>query len=285
LLEFYDWSGSDTFSGDVTQPVSTPTSTSGDWSGFTPIEAPAAGGGATPDYSQYATGMADFPFQAPPSAPAEIPAGGRAGFGAEFPVKIGQQGVQPITPEQPGLSQRAADILKSVKESGQDVGKFIKENPELAKLGLSAAGALFGAQRAKGAAKDIQRSVAEQKAVGAPYQKRGQELVRAAEAGELTPQSQQALQAAQAQLQQGIAQRGGVGVAQAQAQMETLRQNLLQNQYNYGLQVAQIGDSIALGAIKTGMQMDQNLQQATTNYYTNLAAIAAGIRPTVGSQQ
>lgn len=283
LLEFYDWSGADTFSGDVTQPATSYTPSNGDWTGFTQPSAPAAAGGGVsmPDTSQYATGMMDFPFQPPAQAEAAPP----PGIAAPIPVTFGDKGVQTITPEQPGLAQRATDILKSVKEGGGDVLDYLKKNPELVKLGLSGAGALLGAQRAKGAAKDIQRSVAEQKAVGAPYQKRGQELVRAAEAGELTPQSAQALQAAQAQLAQGVAQRGGVGVAQAQAQVEALRQNLLQNQYNYGLQVAQIGDNIALGAIRTGMQMDQNLQQATTNFYTNLAAIAGGITPTVRSPQ
>jgi hypothetical protein len=182
------------------------------------------------------------------------------------------------------MAQTGKDILSAISSSGKDVGKFLKENPELVKLGLSGAGALFGAQRAKGAAKDIQRSVAEQKAVGTPYQKRGQELMRASEAGELTPQNAQALQAAKAQTMQSVERSGGVGVAQAQAQMEALRQNLLQNQYTYGLQIAQLGDSIALGAIKTGMQLDQNLQQATTNYYTNLAAIAGGITPSTGRQ-
>ena len=104
----------------------------------------------------------------------------------------------------------------------------------------------------------------------------GQELQRAAMAGELTAQSQQALQAARAQLAQGIESRGGVGVAQAQAQIEALRQNLLQNQYNLGLQVSQIGDNIALGAIRTGMQLDQQLAQANQAFYTQLAAIAGG---------
>lgn len=284
LLEFYDWSGSDTFSGDVTQPAASYTPSTGDWTGFTQPSVPdvAGGGISTPDTSQYATGMMDFPFKPPAQTVAEVPPGGIQGLGAPIPSTFGDKSVQSITPEPIGLSQRATDILKTVKESGGDVLDYLKKNPELVKLGLSGAGALLGAQRAKGAAKDIQRSVAEQKAVGAPYQKRGQELIRAAEAGELTPQGTQALQAAQAQLAQGVAQRGGVGVAQAQAQVEALRQNLLQNQYNYGLQVAQIGDNIALGAIRTGMQMDQNLQQATTNFYTNLAAIAGGITPTAG---
>lgn len=262
----------------VAEPVSVQTY------GYGSVPQQAAGVGATPDYSQYATGMADLPFQAPPSAPVEIPAGGVPGLGAEFQTRIGRQDTQQLTPQPQSLVQTGKDILGAIGAGGKDVGKFLKENPELVKLGLSGAGALFGAQRAKGAAKDIQRSVAKQKAVGAPYQKRGTELIRAAESGELTPQNAQALQAAKAQVMQGVEQRGGVGVAQAQAQMESLRQNLLQNQYTYGLQIAQLGDSIALGAIKTGMQLDQNLQQATTNYYTNLAAIAGGITPSTGRQ-
>ena len=55
------------------------------------------------------------------------------------------------------------------------------------------------------------------------------------------------------------------------------RQQMLQQQYDYGLKVSGIGDQIALGAIKTGMQADQQLQQASSNFYTQLASIAAGI--------
>ena len=52
---------------------------------------------------------------------------------------------------------------------------------------------------------------------------------------------------------------------------------LLQQQYTYGLQIAQIGDQISLGAIQTGLQLDQQLQQASQGFYTSLAAIAAGL--------
>ena len=135
---------------------------------------------------------------------------------------------------------------------------------------------MLGRSQSQKAAKQIEQATQEQKNLGAPYQKTGQELQRAAMAGELTPQGQQSLQAARAQLMQGIEQRGGVGVAQAQAQIEALRQNLLQNQYNLGLQVAQIGDNIALGAIRTGMQLDQQLAQANQQFYTQLAQIAGG---------
>jgi hypothetical protein len=148
---------------------------------------------------------------------------------------------------------------------------------QMARLGLTGGLGLYGATQAKRGAQQAQAAAAEQKAVGAPYQAKGQELIRAAETGELTPTSQQQLQALQARLAQGAESRGGVGAAQVAAQTEAYRQQLLAQQYNLGLQVSNIGDQIALGAIRTGLQADQALNQASTNFYTNLAAIGAGI--------
>jgi len=225
-------------------------------------------------YLQAVGGMADIPQDVAATAmrtPTDIYMAGQAPAG----MAAGGE----ITPTQPGLSQRAGDILKAVKEGGGDVLDFLKKNPELIKLAGAGAGALAGRQQAQQASRQIQQAVQEQKQIGKPYQERGQEMQRAALAGELTPQSAQAYQALRAQMAQGIESRGGVGVAQAQAQLESFRQNLLQNQYNYGLQVAQIGDQYAVGAIRTGLQLDQNLQAATQQFYTNLAAIAGGIAP------
>jgi hypothetical protein len=148
---------------------------------------------------------------------------------------------------------------------------------QLMRMGLGLGGAGLGAIKARQGAKQIQAATEEQKALGAPYQAQGRELIRAAQAGELTPASQQAYQAVQAQLAQGAATRGGVGAAQASAQLEAFRQQLLDNQYKFGLNVAQVGDSIALGAIKSGLQLDRQLQQATSNYYTSLASMAGGM--------
>ena len=136
---------------------------------------------------------------------------------------------------------------------------------------------LYGAQQAKKGSEQAQQAAQEQKALGVPYQEKGAELQRAAAAGELTASGQQSMQALQARLAQGVEQRGGVGAAQAAAQLEAYRQTLLQNQYDYGLKVSQIGDSIALGAIRTGMQADQQLNQANTAFYTQLAMIGAGV--------
>jgi len=148
---------------------------------------------------------------------------------------------------------------------------------DMVRLGLAGGLGLYGATQAKRGAQQAQAAAQEQKAVGAPYQAKGQELIRAAESGELTPTSQASLQALQARLAQGAESRGGVGAAQVAAQAEAYRQQLLSQQYNLGLQVSNIGDQIALGAIKTGLAADQALNQASANFYTNLAAIGAGI--------
>ena len=148
---------------------------------------------------------------------------------------------------------------------------------DMIRLGLAGGLGIYGATQAKKGAEQARQAAEEQKAVGAPYQAKGKELIRAAESGELTPTSQQQLQALQARLAQGAESRGGVGAAQVAAQAEAYRQQLLSQQYNLGLQVSNIGDQIALGAIRTGLQADQALSQASTNFYTNLAAIGAGI--------
>ena len=145
------------------------------------------------------------------------------------------------------------------------------------RLGLAGGLGLFGAYQGRQAAKQAEQRAGEMQALGRPYQTQGAELQRAAMAGELTPQSAQAYQALNARLAQGVEQRGGVGAAQAAAQAEAFRQQLLANQYNLGLQVSNIGDNIAIGAIRTGMQADQQLNQVNAAFATQLGAIAAGL--------
>jgi len=154
----------------------------------------------------------------------------------------------------------------------------------LARLGLGGLQALLGARTARKAAEQGKAGKAEMQAMAQPYQAKGAELQRAAQAGELTPQSQQALQAVQAQTAQQATARGGVGTMQAQAQVEAFRQQLLASQYDYGLKLSGIGDQIALGAIKTGLQADQYVNQLTNNYYTNIARTLYGTPPQVAQQ-
>jgi len=146
----------------------------------------------------------------------------------------------------------------------------------LARLGLAGGLGLFGASQARKTAGQNQAVQGQEQAIAQPYQTQGQALVGAAQRGELSPQSQQAYNAAKAQLAQSQANRGGVGAEQTANQLASIYQTLLNNQYTYGLQVAGIGDNISLGAIKTGLQLDQQLNQATTQFYSNLAQFAAG---------
>jgi hypothetical protein len=167
-------------------------------------------------------------------------------------------------PEQPSFTDRAGAALGNVTTQ-----QLVKA------LGLGGLGVL-GARNANVAGTQNTQATDELKAIAKPYQAQGQEMIGAAQRGELTPQSQQAFQAAMAQANQSLANRGGVGQAQVQQQMANLYNQLLQNQYSYGLQVANIGDNIAMGAIKQGLTLDQNLQRTTQNFYAQLAAIASG---------
>jgi hypothetical protein len=152
----------------------------------------------------------------------------------------------------------------------------------LQKLGISGLQGLFGAYQANKAQEAGQAGKAEMMALAAPYKQQAQELISKSQRGELTPVGQQQLQAVQAQAAQGAERRGGVGAQQSMAQVEAFRQQLLQGQYDYGLKLSGIADNIMTGAIKTGMQADQYVNQLTSNYFSNMARIMAGT-PTTGS--
>ena len=174
----------------------------------------------------------------------------------------------PVGAPAPGMVKSAADAL-GVKED------------TLGRLGLAGALGALGSRTASRAAAQGQAGKAEMQALASPYQKSGAEMQSAAQRGELLPVAQQSLQAAQAQVAQDIQRRGGVGAQQAANQMANLRQQLLQQQYDYGLKLSGIGDNIALGAIKTGLQADQYVNQLTNSFYTNMAYIASGMSPGV----
>ena len=141
----------------------------------------------------------------------------------------------------------------------------------LQRLALAGVTGLFGARQARAARRDAGAAAEEQRALGRPYQEQGRQLQAAAQRGELSPVAQQSLQALRARLAQGAQSRGGVGAAQAMQQMEAFRQQLLQQQFDFGLKMSQIGDQYAMGAIRTGMQADQYVNNLTNQFFTNIA--------------
>jgi len=220
---------------------------------------------------------------APSQYEVTAPAGGSYGLQTK-PTSAGAG----LTPSAPVISPEVA--APPSPKYGLDTGKALSEltaqptaaapkgmsNETLAKLGITGLQGIIGATTARNAAAQGQQAKAETQALATPYQQKGQQLQAQAQRGELTPQAQQSLQAVQAQVAQGAEARGGVGAAQAANQVEAFRQQLLAQQYDYGLKLSGIGDQIALGAIKTGMQADQYANQLTNTFFNNIARTVYG---------
>jgi hypothetical protein len=164
----------------------------------------------------------------------------------------------------PGVMDRASAATGLSKEA-------------LARLGLAGIGTIQGIMASREASEQGRQARRETEALARPYQQRGEALIQQAQAGELTAAGQQQLQALRARLAQGAEARGGVGAAQAAAQVEAFRQNLLQNQFDYGQKVSNIGDQLMLGAIRTGLEADRYAAGLSNTYFTNMASIAAGM--------
>jgi len=150
---------------------------------------------------------------------------------------------------------------------------------DLARLGLAGLGVYQGVRASREAAEAGREARREQEALAQPYREQGQQLVSQAQRGELTAPAQQQLAALRARSAQAAAARGGggAGAAQAEAQIEAFRQQLLQNQYDYGMKVSNIGDQIALGAIRTGLEADRYASSLANNYFQNMARVAVGM--------
>lgn len=203
---------------------------------------------------------------------------GQPAFGGDVEAQAGgfYGGRTPTAAEfartQPGF-QEAVTPSKGVMER---LGITEKDLPRLG-LGALLTGGLTAANlaRTRQAQSQAEQSREELARLGRPYQETGRQLQGAAARGELSPVNQQILQAARAQLAQGVATRGGVGAAQMQNQLSDLTNRLLQNQFDLGLRVSNIGDQYIQGAIRTGLQADQAINAANQQFYTQLASMAA----------
>ena len=179
----------------------------------------------------------------------------------------------PTTKVDKDLLGQAGDWFKSLKPETRE------------RLGIASIQGLLGAYQSQQAAEQGRQAKEEMQRMAQPYQQQGKRLIEQAQRGELSAVGQQQLQAVQAQAAQGAQARGGVGAQQAQMSAEAFRQQLLQNQYDYGLKVSSIGDQIALGAIKTGLQADQYVNQLTNTYFNNMTRTAYGQPPETPGQK
>lgn len=237
---------------------------------------PAGGIFSQPDYSS---------FMAPPVAAPQVGPVPEVSIGSpDRTALFGAQGYGAGLPPVEDRSRRA-DLTDTLKPSDKGVMARLSEatglkEDTLARLGLGGIQAIIGARASKKAADQGQRGRQEMEALAAPYLQKGAELQRQAQAGELTPVARQQLQAVQAQSAQAASARGGVGAQQTAARVEAIRNQLLQQQSDYGMKLTSIGDQIALGAIRTGLQADQYANQLTSSYFNNIMRTLSGT-PTV----
>ena len=187
------------------------------------------------------------------------------------PVDIRDKAAPPIdtTPSRT-IGERYSDLASSLG---------VKEDT-LSRIGLAGLQVGLGARQARLAREEARKAKEEQQRLASPYQTKGAELQRQAQAGELTPAGRQQLQTVQAQAAQAASSRGGVGAQQTAARVEAIRGQLLQQQYDYGLKLSGIGDQILLGSIRTGLEADRYVNQLSNTYFTNVARTLAG-SPTV----
>jgi hypothetical protein len=237
---------------------------------------PPVGVFSQPDYSSFMSNTMAAP-QVGPVPEVSIGSPDRAAL-------FGAQGYGAGLPPVEDRSVRA-DLTDTLKPSDKGVMARLSEatglkEDTLARLGLGGLQAIIGARASKKAADQGQRGRQEMEALAAPYLQKGAELQRQAQAGELTPVARQQLQAVQAQSAQAASARGGVGAQQTAARVEAIRNQLLQQQSDYGMKLTSIGDQIALGAIRTGLQADQYANQLTSSYFNNIMRTLAGT-PTV----
>jgi len=211
-------------------------------------------------------------------------------FAARDAVVPIARGVQPaVVPGPMATNEQMQKAISEAEAAPQEKGLFDdltkgmtpqeKRNLLLRSVLGVGSGLMAGLQGSR-AAKQAQQAKQEIADIGKPYRETGKQLQEQALRGELTPAGQQQVQAAQAQLAQGAERRGGVGAQQAATQIAAFRQSLLDTQYNYGLKIAQIGDSYAANAIRTGLTQDAGVSSSMKAYTAALAAMY-GMQPNV----
>ena len=244
--------------------------------------APAEVASANPDiYPGGELPAADQQTQSTPTveAPAMTGPESLSAYGQGAGGGVGFEG-SPNGPAYPGYSPTAGLQTTSPVPEKPAEGMSDKTKDMLLKGALGLGTGLAGAYAGRKAAKQAQAAKGEMAAIGAPYQQKGKELQDAALRGELTPAGQRQVQAARAQLAQGVEKRGGVGAAQAATQLAGFKQQLLDTQYNYGLKVAQIGDSYAANAIRLGLTQDKEMASMMGGF-TSAAGAFLGGQPNV----
>lgn len=128
---------------------------------------------------------------------------------------------------------------------------------------------------AKQATQQAQQAAQQYQQLAQPYRATAQNLIKSSQTGALTPSNLQAVNTARQIAAQNIRARGGVGVEQAANQIAALEANLLEQQFNTGLKLANIADQFDSQAITTALSANQGVVASNAAFYTQLANMLA----------
>jgi len=229
------------------------------------------------------------------------------------PVSSPGEGMPPDVNQ---TAQAAADATPGTKEKPgfmSQVGDYLSNPANLAKLGLLGGLGIFGANQGNKASQQtaaatgqiaamapqvMDRSAAAQQqlqqiaqnaqtqgatsaenlsALGAPAKELGTGMMSGAVSGNLTPANQAAIAALKAQAEQGISQRGGVGAMQAGVAEESALAQLSQQQLQQGLATYQQGaayDTQSIALQQAQDNMAASIQQNSVSTALAQAQIA-----------
>ena len=234
------------------------------------VEAPQAGGFGTPE-----------PFVGVPkfAAAPQFGAGGvevSPGYAAEQLDK--EIAAQQQPPADKGALQKFEQAVKEYPATTSALAN-------LTKFGLGGLATIPLMRQQQRAAQNTQAMADEIAALGAPIRQQGTQMLSQAQAGQLTPEQQQRVQALRAQQNQSLARQGvtsGVAQQQAEANVQRLTQQFVANNITNALNMVNIGNNYARSAITQGYNANQQANQAANLFYQNLFAMMGGYAPRMG---
>jgi len=168
------------------------------------------------------------------------------------PIGISTREALPPTPEQPGIAQRAENVLENVQNI---LSKYPRLTGALG-TGLQGAIGMASARRQREAA---QRQAEQLRALGTPLRESGEALRQQALSGTLTPQQARQQEVARARARQAAGQRGvttGTQAAMIENQLSRARAEMSQTNLENALRQINMGNKYDEAALLAAIQAD-----------------------------
>lgn len=249
----------------------------------------AAFGGTAPGETFFT--YDDYPSQAMIGQGAAMPTQTFAGLTPELRdiAYVPQPELQTPTaaplPGAPGAPKPEKGMLESFEETVRKYPATSNVLANLTKFGLGGLATIPLQRQQQRAAQNTQAMADEIAALGAPIRQQGTQMLAQAQAGQLTPEQQQRVQALRAQQNQALTRQGvtsGVAQQQAEANVQRLTQQFVANNISNALNMVNVGNRYAQSAITQGYNANQQANQAANLFYQNLFAMMGGYAPRLG---